>query len=907
MALQDTQNPNLNCYNPRNGGRYLATRLVTHNGVTVAIAMGRSEKRAPFFEYSILNPAADADRAKADAQPPKPSASPGLPSTTTEAEKLDSQCWLENAKTLIFSSEVRVVGEDAVPVYEIPAIDGNGAKVGADRHEMRDPWTSTTLCLMDEAIASFEVLSDGKYIYLFRQAVALTPATSLPNPFMKPEAAGMPPADGNLLCDRFTLVGSSLQQTLEARYRRSRQKRIPLNEQDTLGVRDINDKFFYEPTYSLRFIPDLVDGRFSVLRVPTATNEIFRWVFLSYSSRSRQIEYLTTDVAADGLFDLHGQIYYTCDSVTHPGVPVFATAPGSCTAIISSGKREGEACSKPKIPLVPRGPLAQYSLKTEFHASLRLEKPIGLGGGHFQDGFVLEAWIRPKSFWNNTDDSGGTTSEREAKEDGSGKPETGVTSLPPAGYLACIFPQSEAKGVQLLLNDELQLILCTVDSTESLAKSPMSLKPDTWVHVALTYSGSAGRKYAVVVDGATDESAVYTLPPEMSPGVLDALASSKDRPERHFIGNLDEVRLWNRWSHPSTIKERMHKRATGMEQFLEACWHFDEGAGVTAFDASYNHHRITISTPDGKYPPSDLWETSAAQLVASHGLSRRLLRLPSNIEVCGGLGATLYNEQVTVARPVSETRAGSEAPKQMKRSTRMLLSFVARALDGSSTAPSRLAVFDFGILSDGMLCDTPAVLELPKLIPSSASSPSAINIPTSLLYIDPQGIEVFGGLLAHDVVQCGPESPHAFESATGTVALYYRSGSGTLSALNYDISRTVVISSESVLSGHIGLYAKSKLRHARNVTVRTERCPGVPKELAINLQLDANMSDGSKVTEKWTCKSSPYDSAIIPCPFVPQRRVWRSNLTDNVSIARPSISNRQVLRPCERHGHQTEI
>lgn len=858
MALQDIQNPNQNSYTARTGGRYIANRLVTHNGQTIAIALGRGVTGAFYFDYSILNSAADADRAKADAQPSKSSSSPGPPSATAETEKLDSQCWLENARTLTFSSEVRVVGEDAVPVYEIPAVDSTDAKVGADRPEQRDMWKSTSLCLMDAAVKTFEVLSDGKYIYLFRQAAAVTPNNTLPNPFMKPEEAGVPPVDGNLLCDRFTLVGSSLNQTLEARYRRSQQKRIPLNDQDTLGVRDINDKFFYEPTYSLRFVSDLVDGRFSVLRAPTVTNDIFRWIFFSYSSRSRQIEYLTTDVASDGLFDLHGQVYYTCDSTTHPDARVFATGPGSCTAIDTAGRRVGDACSKPRIPLVPKGPLAQHSLKISDGLSLCLDKAIDLSDSRFNDGFVLEAWIRPKSFWDDTVESDGGPNEEKSET-----PQTEASSsLPPADSLFCVLPQSQATGVQLLLNDQLQLILCKADSADALATSHISLKADAWAHIAVTYSGTATRRYMIVVDGATGETAACTLPEGLTPGVLDAFGAQKDKPERQFIGSLDEVRLWSREFHPSTIKERMHKRATGMEQFLEACWHFDEGAGAAAFDASSNHHSLNISRWDGKPLPSDVWDASAAQLVASHGLSRRLLRLPPKVEVCGGLGSTLYNEQVTVTQPASDPKAGSEPPKQMKRSTRVLLSFVARP---AADSPSRLGVLDFGLLSDGMLCDTPAVVPLPSLTPPSTPN-SSTTIPTALIHIDPQGIEIFGGLVAHDVVQCGSEAPCVFESATGNVALYFRGSSGAFSALNYDISRSILISPESVLSGHEGLYAKSKLRQAKNVTIKTELCPEVPKEVAINLKLIANMSDGSKVTETWRCKSWLFSlcSPVLP-------------------------------------------
>ena len=165
---------------------------------------------------------------------------------------------------------------------------------------------------MDLEATNFEVVSDGRYIYLFRQSRAIS--DKFPNQLMAKRERGLPPI---VLCDRFNLVGSNLGKTLEVRYRRSRQERFLLNDNDTLAVRDINDVPFNEPTFSIRFIHVLVDGRFSILQIPTMTNKISRWMVFAYSRRSQQVECFTADVASDGLFDIHGQIYYTCDSKYH--------------------------------------------------------------------------------------------------------------------------------------------------------------------------------------------------------------------------------------------------------------------------------------------------------------------------------------------------------------------------------------------------------------------------------------------------------------------------------------------------------------------------------------------------------------------------------------------------------------
>lgn len=389
MSLQETLPPNARQYVAGLSGKYVSTRLLTHNGVTIAFALGRAkESRELFFDYSILN---STDQ---DANEPKIPDVKGKPSDA--AEILDSQSWFENLKSLRFSSEIRVVGEEAVPVYQIPPLDHTHRSINAaDQPEKLDLWLSTSLGLMDPEVTNFEILSDGRYIYLFRQSRAVS--DKFPNQLMAKGEKELPPIDGNLLCDRFNLVGSNLGKTLEVRYRRSRQKRFPLNDSDTLAVRDINDVPFYEPTFSIRFIQDLVDGRFSILLTPTMTNDISRWMFFAFSKRSQQVECFTTDVASDGLFDIHGQLYYTCDSKYHE--KTFSNAPGSCTAI---QKPDNQICGQAKQAIVPKAALSERAIildKDTLDAILFLQAPIHLSGPVFSEGFTLEAWVAPISFW----------------------------------------------------------------------------------------------------------------------------------------------------------------------------------------------------------------------------------------------------------------------------------------------------------------------------------------------------------------------------------------------------------------------------------------------------------------------------------------------------------------------------
>jgi hypothetical protein len=344
MAIDD--NPNERQYNARNFGKYLSTRMLTHTGITIAFALGRETKDVSsnmFLDYSILNAA---EESPTDEQKEKEK-------KKVDPDELDSQHWFENVKTLRFPSEIRVVGEEAVPVYELPPVDTAGAAVNPEEEEKLDMWKSTTLCLMDPDVTSFNVLSDGKYVYVFRQSRKETD-TVITN-LAKGPIKQKPPVDGNLLCDRFTLVGSTLNRALEVRYQRSRQKRLPLNDKDTLAVRDINDTPFYEPTFSMRFVRDMVEGRFTVLQTPTAVNEVMRWIIFAYCSRTNQLECISSDVASDGLFDIHGRIYYTCET-GHKAV--FSTAPGPCLTL----RNNGDICKLAKKVAIPKPANSECSL-----------------------------------------------------------------------------------------------------------------------------------------------------------------------------------------------------------------------------------------------------------------------------------------------------------------------------------------------------------------------------------------------------------------------------------------------------------------------------------------------------------------------------------------------------------------
>ena len=64
-----------------------------------------------------------------------------------------------------------------------------------------------------------------------------------------------------------------------------------------------------------------------------------------------------------------------------------------------------------------------------------------------------------------------------------------------------------------------------------------------------------------------------------------------------------------------------------MESRLEACWHFDEGTGTQAFDATINGHDIDIVQENTTALLPKLWVESTSPMIGNIGLAERVLRV----------------------------------------------------------------------------------------------------------------------------------------------------------------------------------------------------------------------------------------------------------------------------------------
>lgn len=228
---------------PPAGRQYQHPTMVRHKGVVIALAM--NDQRQIFYAALDMNPA---------------------PSDSGVAKSpFDINNWPASPAELVFPNEIAEVGFGVADQTLLPTYQ-KGSRTPVDpgtRLDNRDKdlFLSTTARLT--ADAPFQALSDGRYVYIFRQALDANHADMVfkrdkdGNLVKDHDGNPVPLVDATLLVDRFVLVGTTLVPKLEVRFQRSRSKTRPQSRKDSLGAKDLDGNDFFEPTQELKFVGNL--------------------------------------------------------------------------------------------------------------------------------------------------------------------------------------------------------------------------------------------------------------------------------------------------------------------------------------------------------------------------------------------------------------------------------------------------------------------------------------------------------------------------------------------------------------------------------------------------------------------------------------------------------------------------
>jgi hypothetical protein len=641
---------------------YRFPTLVRHNGAVLAFAMD-AERR---IHYAVLDFG---------------------PSGSTSAN--DADHWTPNPRLLDFSAEIASVGFGVADQASLPTYrQGSAIAVPAGqsvRADELDAFRSTTARLT--AATPFQVVSDGRYVHLFRQAITehtpaaydaarliVLDATASPaarqaaadviadhdNMVYATDATGAPVLDvhgnpvplvnGTLLVDRYVLVGTVLEPKREVRFQRSRSRTRPAGSTDSLGASDLDGVPFTEPTQNLRFVPSVSNGRFAAVLTPTQVADTFRWQLFSHDATNDVLRSTSLPRTADGLFDTLGPQELTCTA--HPDV--YATSPGSCTRPAAADPTA--LCGLPLIARVGQASGTALSFPTAGNAVVTLNGATATGNE-----FTVEAWLAPDP---------AATGER-----------------------ALLTSTGDAKtaGPSIWLPDPTRL---RIGFGDGLAfhdvTTPAILAAGEWNHVAVTF---ASRSLQVFVDGALQFGAADFGGAGPSPTPIANVGAGSGG----YAGLVDDLRIWSVALPAPDIACARHTTLTGLEAGLVGYWQFDEGHGPTSWDAA--------STAYGSLDGPD-WVTSDAPIAPPAGLIRSALRLQGR-SVTGGLGAALYYQQENATTGY----AGATAP--IKQAARVMLAATTTPI-GSSDAATVTAL-DFAVNVDGTLARLPGEVELAEL------------------------------------------------------------------------------------------------------------------------------------------------------------------------------------------------
>jgi hypothetical protein len=608
---------------------YQYTTLVEHTGVLISFAMD-SDRR---IYYTVLD----------QQNNPNP---------------IDARNWSPTPELLTFPNEIAEVGFGIIPNKVLPSVKTNG-QPAVNPSEVDVFRSSTARLTADEP---FQVLSDGQYVYLFRQSVAEKDVNNIT--VKGADGQDIPIVNNTLLVDRFILAGNKLKTSREVRYRRSRNKILKSSAKDTLGATDMNNQPFYEPTLELNFIRNLNNGRFAVVQVPTGIPDIKRWQIFVHNQKTNRLDSYNIERSSDGLFSTKGT----------ESPAAFEKMGFAETALQLDGNTYIEAAS-------------QVINKDEFNIS---------------------AWIKPET-------TGVIYSE--------GMPnaiftvslvstELLIDGQKISGYgLEITAYNNNAKTSQTLrslpnvinMGQWNHISISLVRPTEPNSPANSGLVR-IQVGDKVVNAGGIENQYLLLPKYANTATQKTYMVVGRNVGSL----YGGTQPASSLTATIDELSIWGRERSEIEVRETQNIRKAGNEPGLITYWQFDEGNGKTVYDQ-------TDSLNNGKIIGNLQWVQSDAPVGDNPGIRRCSFSFGDSRTVAGkGISALLYYQQEELAAGYDNN------PAPTKQSARVM---VAVATGIANDDKKKVAVLDFAVTKRGRLSQIPDVINLP-LIDTTAKDPN---------------------------------------------------------------------------------------------------------------------------------------------------------------------------------------
>ncbi|MBD2018811.1 LamG domain-containing protein, partial [Leptolyngbya sp. FACHB-36] len=343
---------------------------------------------------------------------------------------------------------------------------------------------------------------------------------------------------------------------------------------------------FYEPTQQLDIVKNLINGRFSVLLLPTKLPEVQCWQIFAYNKVTEQIESLNIERSKDGLFNLQG------------------------------------------MPTTSTTGAAKSGLKFNGNGYVELPNVVNSDSG------TLEFWVKFASLEDQILVDASTTFD----PIGNADPILNVKYF----YLAIAnqklrFGFEDATDKDFVLNAEQP-----VPSTRYWHHVAVSWNYKTSAGTAIAQLYLNGQ-----LVGQLKDDKLAGPKPTLSSLFFGKIrpADNKGQPEHKstapFKGKIDEIRCWSVARTEADLSASLHRRLQGTEPGLVGYWRCDDGAGTRVTDRAL--HSELANANHGSIHGAVAWTWSDAPIETTE-VSQTGFKI-GNCTIASGISALLYYQQ----------------------------------------------------------------------------------------------------------------------------------------------------------------------------------------------------------------------------------------------------------------------
>lgn len=167
-----------------------------------------------------------------------------------------------------------------------------------------------------------------------------------------------------------------------------------------------------------------------------------------------------------------------------------------------------------------------------------------------------------------------------------------------------------AAAYGLAIDDQNRLRFHINGTRDQALMSDRKLENDVWQHVAVVVNNAPTGTTFFINGRPAGQSSVATLANQV--GSLWIGRRSPTAPTDYFIGQIDEVRIWNTARTSQEVEFFAYTSPSPQSAGLTAYWAFNEGRGLTLADLAATRLNGTLQNlDDGDWRDGQLWSTPA--------------------------------------------------------------------------------------------------------------------------------------------------------------------------------------------------------------------------------------------------------------------------------------------------------